>query len=123
MQVNQGICLCSKQSLPTADDFIKCWAHECQRVFQEPFKSLLLLIFSLFVLNILIKTVRIPMIHMNGMIMFHIVEFGASRGPFWCSSGLLGGSWEDRLASEEDHAARSRAFFFGERPRPGLRSC
>eukprot|EP00434_Breviolum_minutum_P002108 symbB.v1.2.001863.t2/scaffold77.1/size347087/34 len=34
-KVNQGICLCSKDSLPGADDFIKCWAHECQRVFQD----------------------------------------------------------------------------------------
>ncbi|CAK9070714.1 unnamed protein product, partial [Durusdinium trenchii] len=33
-KVNQGICLCSKESLPTGDDFIKCWVHECQRVFQ-----------------------------------------------------------------------------------------
>ena len=33
-EVNQGICLCSKESLPTGDDFIKCWVHECQRVFQ-----------------------------------------------------------------------------------------
>ena len=35
-KVNQGICLCSKESLPTPDDFIRCWVHECQRVFQAP---------------------------------------------------------------------------------------
>ncbi|CAE7037052.1 DNAH7 [Symbiodinium sp. CCMP2592] len=34
-KVNQGICLCSKESLPTPDDFIRCWVHECQRVFQD----------------------------------------------------------------------------------------
>ncbi|CAJ1418817.1 unnamed protein product [Effrenium voratum] len=34
-KVNQGLCLCSKESLPGADDFLKCWVHECQRVFQD----------------------------------------------------------------------------------------
>lgn len=34
-KVHQGLCLCSKHSLPAADDLIKCWAHECQRVFQD----------------------------------------------------------------------------------------
>jgi len=34
-KVHQGICLCSKHSLPSADDLVKCWAHECQRVFQD----------------------------------------------------------------------------------------
>jgi dynein heavy chain len=34
-KVNQGICLCSKASLPAADDLVKCWAHECQRVFMD----------------------------------------------------------------------------------------
>mmetsp|Transcript_10385 Transcript_10385/g.18281 ORF Transcript_10385/g.18281 Transcript_10385/m.18281 type:complete len:2113 (+) Transcript_10385:3522-9860(+) len=34
-KVHQGICLCSKHSLPGPDDLMKCWAHECQRVFQD----------------------------------------------------------------------------------------
>eukprot|EP00398_MALV-I-01_sp_L67-1_P000742 gene742-313_t len=34
-KVFQGICLCVKESLPGADDLIKCWAHEIQRVFQD----------------------------------------------------------------------------------------
>eukprot|EP00931_Biecheleriopsis_adriatica_P034701 TRINITY_DN20021_c0_g4_i1.p1 TRINITY_DN20021_c0_g4~~TRINITY_DN20021_c0_g4_i1.p1 ORF type:complete len:4150 (-),score=1074.99 TRINITY_DN20021_c0_g4_i1:152-12580(-) len=34
-KVNQGICLCTKNSLPAAEDLIKCWAHECQRVFKD----------------------------------------------------------------------------------------
>eukprot|EP00928_Gymnodinium_smaydae_P017340 TRINITY_DN16627_c1_g2_i1.p1 TRINITY_DN16627_c1_g2~~TRINITY_DN16627_c1_g2_i1.p1 ORF type:complete len:2315 (-),score=450.26 TRINITY_DN16627_c1_g2_i1:520-6690(-) len=34
-KVQQGICLCSKQSLASAEDLMKCWAHECQRVFQD----------------------------------------------------------------------------------------
>jgi len=34
-KVHQGICLCSNNSLAAADDLVKCWAHECQRVFQD----------------------------------------------------------------------------------------
>lgn len=34
-KVHQGICLCSKQSLPGADDLIKCWGHEAMRVFYD----------------------------------------------------------------------------------------
>ena len=34
-KVFQGICLCTKESLPSADDLAKCWAHEVQRVFQD----------------------------------------------------------------------------------------
>eukprot|EP00746_Dinoflagellata_sp_MGD_P145028 gnl/MRDRNA2_/MRDRNA2_77702_c0_seq2.p1 gnl/MRDRNA2_/MRDRNA2_77702_c0~~gnl/MRDRNA2_/MRDRNA2_77702_c0_seq2.p1 ORF type:complete len:2303 (+),score=541.45 gnl/MRDRNA2_/MRDRNA2_77702_c0_seq2:266-6910(+) len=34
-KVFQGICLCSKASLAGPDDLIKCWAHECQRVFED----------------------------------------------------------------------------------------
>jgi len=34
-KMHQGICLCGKSSLPGPDDLVKCWAHECQRVFQD----------------------------------------------------------------------------------------
>jgi len=39
-KVHQGIALCSKNSLPGADDLTKCWAHECQRVFQDRLVSI-----------------------------------------------------------------------------------
>eukprot|EP00929_Paragymnodinium_shiwhaense_P038462 TRINITY_DN20312_c0_g2_i4.p1 TRINITY_DN20312_c0_g2~~TRINITY_DN20312_c0_g2_i4.p1 ORF type:complete len:4213 (-),score=1296.02 TRINITY_DN20312_c0_g2_i4:279-12917(-) len=34
-KVNQGLCLCTKNSLANDLDLMKCWAHECQRVFQD----------------------------------------------------------------------------------------
>ncbi|CAE8617019.1 unnamed protein product [Polarella glacialis] len=34
-KVHQGICLCTRESLFSPDDIVKCWAHECQRVFQD----------------------------------------------------------------------------------------
>ena len=34
-KVFQGICQCSRESLPKVDDLAKCWLHECERVFKD----------------------------------------------------------------------------------------
>eukprot|EP00931_Biecheleriopsis_adriatica_P052316 TRINITY_DN3041_c0_g1_i3.p1 TRINITY_DN3041_c0_g1~~TRINITY_DN3041_c0_g1_i3.p1 ORF type:complete len:5045 (+),score=1273.98 TRINITY_DN3041_c0_g1_i3:2025-15137(+) len=34
-KVFQGICQCSRESLPKVDDLAKCWMHECERVFKD----------------------------------------------------------------------------------------
>jgi dynein heavy chain len=34
-KVFQGICQCSRESLPKADDLTKVWVHECERVFKD----------------------------------------------------------------------------------------
>ncbi|KAF4737628.1 hypothetical protein FOZ63_016332, partial [Perkinsus olseni] len=34
-KVFQGICQCTRESLPKVDDLAKCWMHECQRVFED----------------------------------------------------------------------------------------
>merc|ERR1719450_1487791 len=34
-KVFQGICQCTRESLPKIDDLAKCWYHECERVFKD----------------------------------------------------------------------------------------
>jgi len=34
-KVFQGICQCTRESLPKVDDLVKVWAHECERVFKD----------------------------------------------------------------------------------------
>jgi dynein heavy chain, axonemal len=34
-KVFQGICQCTRESLPKAEDLMKCWMHECMRVFDD----------------------------------------------------------------------------------------
>eukprot|EP00930_Biecheleria_cincta_P008307 TRINITY_DN10972_c0_g1_i1.p1 TRINITY_DN10972_c0_g1~~TRINITY_DN10972_c0_g1_i1.p1 ORF type:complete len:3080 (-),score=708.03 TRINITY_DN10972_c0_g1_i1:231-8642(-) len=34
-KVFQGICQCTRESLPKVDDLAKCWMHECERVFKD----------------------------------------------------------------------------------------
>ena len=68
-EVNQGICLCSKESLPTPDDFIRCWVHECQRVFQAPraegrlITIIILIIIAVIVMKILMALLLLLIMH------------------------------------------------------------
>mmetsp|Transcript_23863 Transcript_23863/g.43710 ORF Transcript_23863/g.43710 Transcript_23863/m.43710 type:complete len:2143 (+) Transcript_23863:3-6431(+) len=34
-KVFQGICQCTRESLPKVDDLVKCWMHECERIFKD----------------------------------------------------------------------------------------
>merc|ERR1719487_1669901 len=34
-KVFQGICQCTRESLPKLDDLCKVWLHECERVFKD----------------------------------------------------------------------------------------
>eukprot|EP00442_Polarella_glacialis_P024664 CAMPEP_0115137118 /NCGR_PEP_ID=MMETSP0227-20121206/56805_1 /TAXON_ID=89957 /ORGANISM="Polarella glacialis, Strain CCMP 1383" /LENGTH=5027 /DNA_ID=CAMNT_0002544335 /DNA_START=143 /DNA_END=15226 /DNA_ORIENTATION=+ len=34
-KVFQGLCQCTRESLPKVDDLVKCWLHECERVFKD----------------------------------------------------------------------------------------
>jgi dynein heavy chain len=34
-KVFQGICQCTRESLPKVEDLIKCWMHECERIFKD----------------------------------------------------------------------------------------
>jgi dynein heavy chain len=34
-KVFQGICQCTRESLPKVEDLIKCWMHECDRIFKD----------------------------------------------------------------------------------------
>jgi len=34
-KVFQGICQCGRESLPKVDDLLKCWMHECERIFKD----------------------------------------------------------------------------------------
>ncbi len=34
-KIFQGLTLCSKSSLPDLDSLVRCWAHECQRIFED----------------------------------------------------------------------------------------
>merc|ERR1719460_525319 len=34
-KVFQGICQCSRESLPKTDDLVKVWMHECERIFKD----------------------------------------------------------------------------------------
>ena len=34
-KVFQGICVCTRESIPKIDDLVRCWMHECERVFKD----------------------------------------------------------------------------------------
>ncbi|CAD7946598.1 unnamed protein product [Amoebophrya sp. A25] len=34
-KIFQGLTLCSKPSLPDVDSLVRCWAHECSRIFED----------------------------------------------------------------------------------------
>merc|ERR1719316_1437516 len=34
-KVFQGVCVCSRESLPKIDDLVRCWVHESERVFRD----------------------------------------------------------------------------------------
>eukprot|EP00820_Chromera_velia_P013184 Cvel_23772.t1-p1 / transcript=Cvel_23772.t1 / gene=Cvel_23772 / organism=Chromera_velia_CCMP2878 / gene_product=Dynein heavy chain 7, axonemal, putative / transcript_product=Dynein heavy chain 7, axonemal, putative / location=Cvel_scaffold2493:30-23749(-) / protein_length=3778 / sequence_SO=supercontig / SO=protein_coding / is_pseudo=false len=39
-RVVQGVCMCTPDSLQSQDDMVKCWVHECSRVFADRLVSL-----------------------------------------------------------------------------------